>query len=113
MGSEAFGPSPALTVTNHQRNSFPDCGYSRAIFDNVHDCVTVADNQGRLEYVNAAACRAFGYTREELLQRKLTDLVAAEEIPRVMELLRGSNPGTISYSEWLSRRKMAAHSFPT
>jgi PAS domain S-box-containing protein len=101
---ESFVPSADLTVTA-KTNSFHDCGYSRAIFDNVHDCVTVADEQGRLEYVNAAACRAFGYSREELLQKRVTDLLATKEIPRVIELLRNSNPGTITYGEWLSRRK--------
>ena len=35
--------------------------YYRSIFEGDFDTVTVAGEQGRFEYVNAAACRVFGY----------------------------------------------------
>ena len=35
--------------------------------DRVHEAAFLADEQGRLQYVNAEACRVLGYTRDDLL----------------------------------------------
>ena len=37
--------------------------------------------------VNTAAIKAYGYTREEFLKLKLTDIRPASEIPRLLESL--------------------------
>jgi PAS domain S-box-containing protein len=43
--------------------------------------VLVADEHGRYVAVNQAACRLLGYTREELLAMRLTDVARYDEAP--------------------------------
>ena len=54
----------------------------------------------RFTAVNDAALRHYGYTRDEFLQMKITEIRPQEEIPRVMETLRdlfGERRGTHPY----------------
>ena len=46
----------------------------RELFEGVDDAITVHDLEGHILDVNEAACRRLGYTREELLHMKVTDL---------------------------------------
>ncbi|MFQ5954393.1 MAG: PAS domain-containing sensor histidine kinase [Kiloniellales bacterium] len=48
---------------------------TRAILDNVADCVVVSDDKGRIEAFNPAAERTFGYTAEEVLGRNVRVLM--------------------------------------
>ena len=43
--------------------------------------VLVADEHGRYVAVNQAACRLFGYSREELLTMSATDIARYDEAP--------------------------------
>ena len=57
--------------------------------------VLVADEHGRYVAVNLAACHLLGYTREELLTKRATDVARYEEAPAAwaeMEL-QGSQTG--------------------
>ena len=47
---------------------------ARALFEGIEDIVFVHDLDGQILDVNPAACRRLGYTREELLQLKTSDL---------------------------------------
>lgn len=59
----------------------------RTIFDSVHDGIVVADVQTRrFRMVNAAICRMLGYSRDELLQRGMTDIHPEEELPRIARI---------------------------
>jgi PAS domain S-box-containing protein len=78
--------------------------YYRSIFEGAFDAVTVAGVQGRFEYVNAAACRVFGYSRDELMSMKITDILAPKELPRLKRFLNSLTVGELVYGEWLSRR---------
>jgi two-component system cell cycle sensor histidine kinase/response regulator CckA len=55
--------SIALSRDTSQRLSLLDFA-----LDNVHEAAFLSDYDGRLRYVNAEACRALGYSREELLR---------------------------------------------
>jgi PAS domain S-box-containing protein len=57
--------------------------------------VLVADEHGRYVAVNLAACNLLGYTREELLTKRATDVARYEEAPAEWaELeLQGSHTG--------------------
>ncbi len=73
----------------------------RNLVEGAPEGVFVADPEGRYIDVNAAACRLLGYTREELVGMRITDLVPPEEIPR----LRASRqllltPGVVQVAEW-------------
>jgi two-component system, NtrC family, sensor kinase len=47
---------------------------ARALFEGIEDIVFVHDLEGRILDANPAACRRLGYTRDELLQLKTSDL---------------------------------------
>ena len=47
----------------------------RAVLEAALDCVVIADGTGRVLDFNPAACRTFGYTRDEAVGRELVDLV--------------------------------------
>jgi len=55
--------------------------------------------------VNAAACRLLGYTREELIGRSITELVAPDALARQSALARHIREGGAEISEWELRRK--------
>ena len=50
------------------------------ILDNATDSILLHDFDGNFIYVNEAACRAHGYSREELIQMKLPQIIAPERV---------------------------------
>ncbi|MBV9497566.1 MAG: PAS domain S-box protein [Acidobacteria bacterium] len=56
----------------------------RELSEATHDLICKHDLEGRILEVNPAACRALGYSREELLTMRFTDLLA----PRGVSLFR-------------------------
>lgn len=63
----------------------------RSMLRTALDGVWLLDRDGRILEVNEAACRMTGWSREEFLERRVTDLVAAEvslEIPGRVERIR-------------------------
>jgi PAS domain S-box-containing protein/putative nucleotidyltransferase with HDIG domain len=48
------------------------------LLDSANDSIVLHDFEGRLHYVNEVACRFYGYTSEELLQKKVFDLNVVE-----------------------------------
>lgn len=61
--------------------------------------------EGRFTDVNAAGCRLLGYTREELIGRSMTELVAQEALARQSEVAGHLHEGGADVSEWELRRK--------
>ena len=59
----------------------------RALADNAHDGILIADAQGRCLYANARAAEVTGYPFAELLQVTLAQLAAPEEVPKLRERL--------------------------
>jgi PAS domain S-box-containing protein len=53
-----------------------------AALDAAPVCVFVADAEMRYRAVNAYACELLGYTEEELLQMRVTDIATYEQAPR-------------------------------
>lgn len=80
----------------------------RDIFNTTHDALFVNDAFGRITEVNRAAEIMFGYTREELLQRSVEDLISGEppySFPEALALIEKSLEEGTQEFEWLSRRK--------
>ena len=50
----------------------------RELFEGIDDVIFVHDEEANILAVNEAACRRLGYTREELLAMKITDIDAPE-----------------------------------
>ncbi|HET9403923.1 MAG TPA: EAL domain-containing protein [Burkholderiales bacterium] len=55
--------------------------------------------------VNEATLRSYGYSREEFLQLKSTDIIASEDIDRYLETMSRRDPGQTLTSQWRHRRK--------
>jgi diguanylate cyclase (GGDEF)-like protein/PAS domain S-box-containing protein len=55
--------------------------------------------------VNEAALRSYGYTREEFLQLKSTDMIAPEDSDRFLQTLRARDPKGDFTNFWRHRRK--------
>ena len=53
------------------------------ILDDATDSIFVHDFDGNFIYVNEAACRAHGYSREELMKMKLHQVIAPERVSRL------------------------------
>jgi PAS domain S-box-containing protein len=70
------------------------------------DAFFLADLTGRYVEVNQAACRMLGYAREELVGKRITDLIHAEDESRLAaEKAVMSRPGHAVTSEWTLRKK--------
>lgn len=54
----------------------------QALFEQAADGIFIADAHGRYVEVNRRGCEMLGYTREELLDLSLDDLIAADELAR-------------------------------
>ena len=56
--------------------------------------------------VNAAAERQYGYTREEFLKMKITDIRPSEDIPRLLDVARTHGMQPLAFlGQWRHRRK--------
>ena len=69
------------------------------------DAVLWADDTKRFVYVNEAACRSLGYTREELLTLRIPDIAPQHDPQRFQQQLRSIQQGRPATYESLHRRK--------
>ncbi len=58
------------------------------LLDSATDSIYIRDSEGSFIYVNEAACKFLGYSREELMKMKLWQIVAPEYIERAKEQSR-------------------------
>ncbi len=69
------------------------------------DAVLWADDTKRFVYVNEAACRSLGYTREELLTLRIPDIAPQHDPERFQQRLTSIQQGRSATYESLHRRK--------
>ena len=81
------------------------------LVEQASDGIFTADASGRYTDVNSAGASMLGYTREELLQLSIPDIIVKEEVPRVATEVRRFAGGAVVLSEWKFRRKDGS-SFP-
>lgn len=67
-------------------------GFLQTLLDDQDELVFRYDPQLRIVFCNAATCRSFGVSREELLGRPMRDYVLAEVWPRLADELRSLTP---------------------
>src|SRR5450631_4170016 len=77
----------------------------RHLVEQASDGIFIADARGKYLDVNTAGAEMLGYTREEVLQLSIADIVVAEETSRIgAEVVRFAGGDTVR-SEWKFRRK--------
>ena len=76
-----------------------------ALIEQAPEGFFVADLDGRYIDVNSAGCRMLGYTRKELIGKRITDVIPADEAARLEREKTQLLGGQVSVSEWTLRRK--------
>jgi PAS domain S-box-containing protein len=75
------------------------------LVDDAADGIFITDSDGHYVDVNPAGCAAFGFTREEMLTRSITDILAPEEHARLGGEIARLRDGIAIRSEWRFVRK--------
>ena len=77
----------------------------RILVEQASDGIFIADPEGNYVDVNSAGAEMLGYTRDEILQFSIKDIIASEEIPRIADELSRVTSGKAVQNEWKFRRK--------
>jgi PAS domain S-box-containing protein len=78
-------------------------------FERASEGIVIADLDGRFLDANPAYCAMLGFTREELLAKRVIELVPEEDVPYFAAYrARLLAPGTVEVGEWRLRRKDGA-----
>ncbi len=77
----------------------------RLLVEQASDGIFLASPQGRYLDVNTAGAEMLGYTREELLQLSIGDVVAPHELERVPHETQRFGGGRVLTSDWEFKRK--------
>jgi PAS domain S-box-containing protein len=72
---------------------------------NPHPMFVIDRESLQILEVNAAATRGYGYSREEFLKRKMTEICFEEEIPRLLDVARRTPSTPFCQGHWRHRRK--------
>ncbi|MBZ5685324.1 MAG: sigma 54-interacting transcriptional regulator [Acidobacteriia bacterium] len=75
------------------------------LVEQASDGIFLSDSEGRYVDVNSAGANMFGYTREEILQRSIADMIVPEEIQRLAPEIARFDGCAVATSEWKFRRK--------
>ena len=75
------------------------------LVEQASDGIFLADSAGRYVDVNSAGSNMLGYTREEILQRSIGDVIVPEEFQRLSPEIARYDAGAVTTSEWRFRRK--------
>jgi PAS domain S-box-containing protein/putative nucleotidyltransferase with HDIG domain len=65
-------------IAINRKRSEDELALRAQLLDSANDSIVLHDFEGRLHYVNEVACRFYGYTSEELMQKKVSDLNVVE-----------------------------------
>ena len=77
----------------------------RTLFDYAPDGIVIADPKGTYIDGNASICRMLGFSRDELVGRNASDIVAESEIPKIEGALIEIEEKALHHREWQFRRK--------
>ncbi len=77
----------------------------RLLVEQSPDGIFLADRDGCYLDVNSVGAAMLGYTRQEILERSLSDVLSASERPRLAPTIGSFANGQVLSSEWLFVRK--------
>ncbi len=77
----------------------------RSLIDTAQDGILIADRDGRYTDANPAAAQMFGYTRDELVGKHITDVIAPSEVSKFERELAEIRTGKTTRKEWEVRRR--------
>lgn len=77
----------------------------RQLVEQTSDGIFVHDANGHFVDVNQAGAEMYGYSRQEILNLGVSDLMMPEESGHLHEVLENSHEGQVVRAEWLARRK--------
>ena len=80
----------------------------RQLFEHASDGVFIADLSGRFTDVNSAGCALLGYSRDEMLDRSVAEVIAPEDAQALAAVRERLVHGEVSVQEWQVRRKDGA-----
>jgi PAS domain S-box-containing protein len=64
--------------STERKRSEEELALRAQLLDSANDSIVLHDFEGRFRYVNEAACRFYGYTREEMMQKNVFELNVLE-----------------------------------
>jgi PAS domain S-box-containing protein len=87
----------------------------RSIFETVSDAILIHDFEGRMIEINPAAENLYGYTTQELLQKKIDELVVPEQKGEIASSFYGIEKGAVMRWETadLTRKGDKIHTIKT
>ncbi len=77
----------------------------RMLVEQASDGIFVSDEHGRYTDVNSAGAELLGYSKAEILQMSIADVVAREEVSRIRPETSRLQGDLVTCVEWLFRRK--------
>jgi two-component system cell cycle sensor histidine kinase/response regulator CckA len=77
----------------------------RTLFEYAPDGIVIADRESCYIDANASMCRMLGYSRDELIGRHASDIVAQAEVQHIGPALRVITAASDYHREWQFRRK--------
>ncbi len=80
-------------------------GRFRHLFEQASDGIVMADMAGHYLDINNRGCQMVGYSRAELLNMRVTDLLAPQDFQRLKEIKTEVLEGHRHAGEWTLRRK--------
>ena len=87
--AKMFGIVQDITEQKHATDALKENeARYRQLFENANDIIYVHDLDGNYVSINQAAERIFGYTREEVLELNMTEIIAPDHLKLVRRKLR-------------------------
>ncbi len=85
FGEEAFARSLRFSIDRYQYNRRikEDEERFHLIMENANDLISLVDQEGRFKNVSASFERTLGFSRSQLMEMKLSDLICEEDLARL------------------------------
>jgi two-component system, cell cycle sensor histidine kinase and response regulator CckA len=97
--------SPSTNLVEGERLPTPEMNFQLLFSDNPQPMYVLDLETLHFLEVNAAVINEYGYTREEFLRMRITDLHPADALPRLMEALKKNGQSAAAQGQWRHRRK--------